>query len=125
MTKIFFSILLLSICSLPLNAQQVSQKVQRSTWVKIMSNDSSYNFLEAQKEFQHFYTDFLNEKKKEERRKERNKVSAEEDHLESPAELLVAQYLRWAITIKPYVKADGSIMPLSKRLEIIQTANRN
>ena len=30
-----------------------------------MSNDSSYNFLEAQKEFQHFYTDFLNEKKKE------------------------------------------------------------
>lgn len=125
MNKIFFSIVLLFVCSFHLKAQQVSQKVQRSAWVKIMSNDSSYNYLEAQKEFQIFYTDFLKEKKKEERRKERNKASAEEEHLESPAELLVANYLRWAITIKPYVNADGSIIPLSKRLEIINSTKRN
>ncbi len=125
MSKFFFLIFLLFVCTFHLKAQEVSQKVQRSTWVKIMSNDSSYNYLEAQKEFQSFYTGFLKEKKKEERRKERNKASAEEEHLESPSELLVANYLRWAITIKPYVNADGSIIPISKRLEIINSSKRN
>lgn len=125
MKKIIFPILLTLIFSYQLNAQQITQKVQKSTWVKIMSNDSSYNYLEAQKEFQSFYKDFLKEKKREERRKERNKASAEEEHLESPAELLVANYLRWVITIKPYVNADGTIIPLSKRLEIINKNKRN
>ncbi len=125
MNKVFFSVVLLFICCFHLKAQQVPLKVQRSVWVKIMSNDSSYNYLEAQKEFQNFYTGYLKEKKKEERRKERNKASAEEDHLESPIELLVASYLRWAITIKPYVHADGSIIPLTKRLEIIQASKIN
>lgn len=89
-----------------------------------MSNDSSYNYLEAQKEFQSFYADYLKEQRKEQRRRERNKSSAEEDHLESPTELLVADFLKWSINIKPFVRADGSIIPLSGRLSIINSAKR-
>ena len=90
-----------------------------------MSNDSSYNYLEAQKEFQGFYTEFLNEKKRELRKKQRNPASAEEEHLESPTELLVADFLHWTIAIKPFVRADGSIIPLSSRLAIINDIKRN
>jgi len=93
-----------------------------------MSNDSAYNYLEAQKEFQGFYKDYLVEQKKEFQKKQRNKSSAEETHLESQTELLVAQFLKWSIGIKPFVLADGTILPLSKRLSIInsaKTANGN
>ncbi|MEP7165676.1 MAG: hypothetical protein ABI741_13335 [Ferruginibacter sp.] len=124
MNRYCFSMILLLLCSSQLSAQQVSQKILRSKWVKIMSNDSSYNYLEAEKEFEGFYTDFLAEKKKEQR-KQRNRSSAGEDHMESPAELLVAQYLRWSIAIRPFVKADGSIMSLSDRLAIINNNKRN
>ena len=64
MSKYSFFIMLLLCCCFQLKAQQVSQKVLRSKWVKIMANDSSYNFLEAQKEFQSFYTAFLKEERK-------------------------------------------------------------
>ena len=108
-----------------LNAQQIPQKVQRSKWVRIMSNDSSYNFLEAQKEFQSFYTEYLKEQHKEQVKRERNRSSSGEDHIESPVELLVADYLRWSITIKPFVRADGTIIPLSSRLAIINSSKKN
>lgn len=119
MNKHWLLILLILACSLQLNAQQVSQKIQRATWYKIMSNDSSYNYLDAQKEFQGFYKEYQAEQKKEQRRRERNRSTAEESHLESLTELLVADFLRWSVAIKPFVLADGSILPLSKRLAII------
>ena len=76
-----------------------------------MSNDSAYNYLEAQKEFQNFYKEYLNEKKRELKRQQRNKTASEaEAHLESPTELLVADFLKWTIMIKPFVRADGSII---------------
>ena len=90
-----------------------------------MSNDSSYNFLEAQKEFQSFYTEYLKEQHKEQVKRERNRSSSGEDHIESPVELLVADYLRWSITIKPFVRADGTIIPLSSRLAIINSSKKN
>ena len=117
--------MLLLCCCFQLNAQQVSQKILRSKWVKIMANDSSYNFLEAQKEFQGFYTAFLKEERKEQLKKQRNKSSAEEVHLESQLELLVADYLRWSVMIKPFVNADGTVMPLKERLTIINNSKRN
>ena len=75
MKKLLVSATLLFISFLQLNAQQIPQKVQRSKWVKIMANDSAYNFLEAQKEFQVFYTAYLKEQHKEQIRKERNTKS--------------------------------------------------
>lgn len=124
MKKLLFSTTLLFISFLQLNAQQIPQKVQRSKWVKIMANDSSYNFLEAQKEFEAFYKDYLKEMNKEQKRRERNGSSPEEEHMESPVELLVADYLKWSITIKPFVRADGTIIPLSARLVIINENKR-
>ena len=117
--------MLLLCCCFQLNAQQIPQKVLRSKWVKIMVNDSSYNYLEAQKEFLSFYSGFLKEERKEQLKKQRNKSSAEEVHLESPLELLVADYLRWSVMIKPFVKADGTIMALTERLAIINNSKRN
>lgn len=91
-----------------------------------MSNDSAYNYLEAQKEFQNFYKEYLNEKKRELKRQQRNKTASEaEVHLESPTELLVADFLKWTIMIKPFVRADGSIIPLKERLAIINEYKRN
>ena len=117
--------MLLLICSFQLKAQQVPQKVQRSKWVKIMANDSAYNYFEAQKEFQSYYAEYLKEKKREALRKQRNNASAEEEHLESLTELLVADFLKWSARIKPFVNADGSIMPLADRLAIINKYKRN
>lgn len=111
-------------CSFQLMAQQVPQKIQRAKWYRIMSNDSSYNYLEAQKEFQGFYKEYLAEQKKEQRRRVRNRSSAEENHLESLTELLVADFLKWSIAIKPFVLEDGTIMPLSKRMSIINEAKK-
>ena len=119
MKKLLLSSVLLFVFFLQLSAQQIPQKVQRSKWVKIMTNDSVYNYLEAQKEFQAFYTGYVKEKNREQIRRERNKSSSEEEHLESPVELLVAEYLKWSVTIKPFVRADGTIIPLSERLVII------
>lgn len=121
---ILFSIFT-SICFLQSKAQDIPQKVQRSKWVQIMSNDSAYNYFEAREEFKKYYTQFLKEKKKEEAKLERKKSSSsEEEHLENPTELLVADYLRWSIAIKPFVKSDGTIMPLTSRLEIINSAKK-
>ena len=126
MVKLFFTLIFLLFAIVQLNAQQIPQKVQRSTWVKIMSNDSAYNYLEAQKEFQNFYKEYLNEKKRELKRQQRNKTASEaEVHLESPTELLVADFLKWTIMIKPFVRADGSILPLKERLAIINEYKRN
>ena len=124
MRKLLFSITLFLVTFLQLKAQQVPQRVQKSKWVKIMSDDSSYNFLEAQKEFQSFYSDYLKERNKEQLRRERSKASPGEEHLESPVELLVADYLKWSIAIKPFVRADGSIIPLSGRLAIIRDTKK-
>jgi len=117
--------ILLLACSLQLSAQQVPQKIQRATWYRIMSNDSSYNYLDAQKEFQGFYKEYLAEQRKEQRRRERNKATAEESHLESLTELLVADFLKWSIAIKPFVLADGTILPLSRRLAIVTETKKN
>ncbi len=114
-------------CLSQVKAQNVPQKIQKSKWVQIMSNDSSYNYFEAREEFKKYYTQFLKEKKKEEVKLERKKSSSsEEQHLENPTELLVANYLRWSIAIKPFVKADGTIIPLTTRLDIINSVkNKN
>ena len=125
MKKLLLSATLFLISFSQLNAQQVSQRVKRSKWVKIMDNDSSYNYLEAQKEFQVFYTEYLKEKNKEQIRRERSGSSSAEEHLENPTELLVAEYLKWSITIKPFVRANGTIIPLSGRLAIINDNKRN
>lgn len=105
-------------------AQRLPQKLQNATWVKIMSDESAYNFLDAEKEFQIFFAAFQKERKKEITRKERNKSSAEEQHRESITELLIADYLQWSTAIRPFVNADGSIKPVAERLAIIDKARK-
>ncbi len=86
-----------------------------------MSNDTAYNYFEAEQEFQLFYTVFLNEKKREANKK-RKKNTAQEVHIESARDLLIADFLKWSAAIKPFVRADGSIIPISGRLAIINSA---
>lgn len=102
-------------------AQDIPAKIKQAKWVKIMNADSLYNYFEAEAEFQKFYTVYLKEKKKEERKREKsNAASHEEEHLDSPVDLLVSEYFKWNVAIKPFVLANGSIMPLTQRLAIIR-----
>ena len=90
-----------------------------------MTNDSACNYFDAREESQKYYTQFQKEQKREEAKLERKKSSSsEEKHLENPTELLVADYQRWSIAIKPFVKSDGTIIPLTSRMEIINNAKK-
>lgn len=104
------------------HAQEIPQKLKQAKWVKIMSNDSTYNFFEAEAEFQKYHASYLKEKKREESRKTVNPSHAEEEHMKSPLELMISKYLDWSVTIKPFVLSDGKILPLSSRLQIINDA---
>ncbi|MES2772616.1 MAG: hypothetical protein V4722_00435 [Bacteroidota bacterium] len=108
-----------------ITAQGISSKLKQAKWVKIMANDSLYNYFEAEAEFKKFHVSFLKEKMREEKRRERKGSSSNEEHLESPEELLVADYLKWAIQIQPFVLANGTIMPLVQRLAIIKQTREN
>lgn len=89
-----------------------------------MSDETTYNFLDAEKEFQVFFAAFQKERKKEITRKERNRSSAEEQHRETVTELLVSEYLQWSTAIRPFVNADGSIKPVAERLAIINKTRK-
>ncbi|MBS1733251.1 MAG: hypothetical protein JST02_08145 [Bacteroidetes bacterium] len=123
MRKFFLLALLTGFCFFA-KAQRLSQKLQNATWVKIMSDETTYNFLDAEKEFQVFFAAFQKERKKEITRKERNRSSAEEQHRETVTELLVSEYLQWSTAIRPFVNADGSIKPVAERLAIISKARK-
>ena len=123
MRKFFLLALLTGVCFFA-KAQRLSQKLQNATWVKIMSDETTYNFLDAEKEFQVFFAAFQKERKKEITRKERNRSSAEEQHRETVTELLVSEYLQWSTAIRPFVNADGSIKPVAERLAIINKARK-
>lgn len=101
------------------NAQELPSKVKQSTWYKIMSNDSSYNYLVAEAEFQEFFTAHQQQKQRNAAQTNRNEQSAEEQHLKDPVESLIANYAEWSISIQPFVLKDGSIMPLKERLKIV------
>ncbi|MEP7255822.1 MAG: hypothetical protein ABI666_08585 [Ferruginibacter sp.] len=105
----------------PLLIKAQVQKILQSKWVKIMQNDSLGNYIEAEKDFQKFYTAYLKKEAKE--LKERS--NAGEAHLESQEELLIAGYIKWSVAIKPFVRYDGSIMPIDERMVIINDANKN
>ena len=107
-------------------AQQAPQKVRESTWARISANDTTVNFFDAQKDFEKFYTKYLKEKNREElHRARREPASPQEEHLDGPEELLVSNYIKWSIAIKPFVNADGTIIPLEKRLAIIRQARQS
>lgn len=101
------------------HAQDLPSKLKQAKWVRIMTDDSTYNYLEAEAEFQKFYAAFQKEKIKEAKKRERSKSSAAEEHLETPMDLLVADYLKWCAKMQAFVLADGRIMPLAQRLAII------
>jgi hypothetical protein len=124
MKKSLLLVLLLFMLSARVHAQNIPAKLKQAKWVKIMSNDSSYNYLEAEAEFQKYYNSYLKEKRKEERRRTVNPSHAEEEHKLSPQELLISKYQEWSVTIKPFVRRDGSIIPLTGRLKIIQDAKK-
>lgn len=107
-------------------AQIVSQKVRESTWARISANDTTVNYFVAQKDFEKFYSKYLKEKNREElRRARRQPASPQEEHLDSPEELLVSNYIKWSMAIKPFVNADGTIIPLEKRLAIIRQTRQS
>ncbi|MEO7310510.1 MAG: hypothetical protein ABIX01_08940 [Chitinophagaceae bacterium] len=120
--RLLFLVLLVFAGTKLIHAQDIPAKVKQAKWVTIMNADSLYNYFEAEADFQKFYAGYLKEKKKEERRRERsNAASPQEEHLESPVELLVADYVKWTVQIQPFVRADGSIMPLAERLVIARS----
>lgn len=124
MCKRIFIAALLSFFCFFVKAQQLPQKLQGATWVKIMGDESAYNFLAAEKEFQVFFANFQKERKKEITRRERNRSSAEEQHLETATELLVSKFLQWSTAIRPFVNKDGSIKPVGERLAIINKSRK-
>jgi len=124
MKKFIIVLLTANIFSLHLQAQDIPQSLKQEKWVKIMDNDSAANFLEADASFRKYYASYLKEKNKEENGKQNNNAPAEEEHMKSPEEFLIAGYLKWSINIKPFVLADGMIMPMARRLAIIE-ASRN
>jgi hypothetical protein len=124
MKKIVLFVLAVSLFFVSMHAQNIPNKLKQARWVKIMSNDSSYNYLEAEAEFQKYYNSYQKEKRKEESRRTVNPSHAEEEHKLSPQEYLISKYQEWSVTIKPFVRKDGSIIPLSARLKIIQDAKK-
>ena len=99
-----------------------SQKVLNSKWVKIMQDESSASFLEAENDFKKYYASYL--KKKIRSKDERHAESPGEEHLESPEEKLIARYQRWAMVMRPFVNADGSLKPIEERVAIMNAARQ-
>jgi hypothetical protein len=108
--------------SLQLQAQDIPQKLLDEKWVKIMANDSMANFPEADAAFQKYYASYIKEKKKAEMSVQPSVSKMEEEHLNDPETFLIAGYIKWSISIKPFVGSDGRIMPMERRLAIIQAA---
>ena len=107
----------------PLVSKAQTEKLRQSKWIKIMENETTGNYFEADNDFQKFYASYL--EKKSTTKEEQNNTAPGEDHLESPVELFIASYLKWSIGIKPFVLPDGSIMPIEQRMIIINEARKN
>ena len=116
-------ILLLIYSMSPLVSKAQTEKLRQSKWIKIMENETTGNYFEADNDFQKFYASYL--EKKSTTKEEQNNAATGEDHLESPVELFIASYLKWSIGIKPFVLPDGSIMPIEQRMIIINEARKN
>ena len=121
MRKIILLLLIYSALPILTNAQ--TERVMQSKWVKIMEDESSGNYFEAQIDFHKFYTSY--QKKKVKSKEESNNASPGEEHIEGPVELLIASYLKWCIGIKAFVQPDGSIMPIEQRMAIINQARKS
>ena len=121
MKKIILILLIYS--ASPLFSHAQNQKILQSKWVKIMQHESSGNFIEADNDFQKFYTSYL--KKKIKSKEESNGASPGEAHLETQEELMIAGYLKWSLGIKPFVRTDGTIMSIEERMAIINEARKN
>jgi len=119
-----YIILLLVTLSVYSASAQDIDKIKNESWVRIMQNDSTVNFFKAQKDFAKFRAQHNKEAAKEEAERRKEVANGErkpnEPHLEDPEEAIMAAYQKWARSIKPFVTADGKIMPLEQRLAITQ-----
>ena len=116
-------LLLLIYSSAPLLVHAQSQKLLQSKWIKIMQNETGANYFEADKDFEKFYTSYL--KKQIKSKEENNNASPGEAHMESVEDLLIASYQKWSTGIKPFVRADGTIMPIEQRIAVINDTRKN
>ena len=120
MTKIICLLLITSVFSLAGKAQQ--ENLRQSKWVKIMQNDATGNFLEAEMEFRKFYEAYRMQQIK--KPDEENNASPVEAHLESQEDLWVASYLKWSMAVRPFVRADGTIIPIEQRIALINETRK-
>lgn len=122
MSKFIVITLLVMAFALPTQAQQLPKSLREEKWVQIMANDSAVNFFEAEAAFKKFHTRWMAKERAERGAEAEN--PAGEEHKKGPEEYLVAAYLKWSLTMKPYVLPDGKLMPLQQRLAIIQEARK-
>lgn len=122
MSKFIVITLLAMAFSLQTQAQKLPKSLREEKWVQIMTNDSAMNFFEAEAAFKKFHTRWLAKEKAE--REEEAENPASEEQRKGSEEYLVAAYLKWSLTMKPFVLPDGKLMPLQQRLAIIQEARK-
>lgn len=102
----------------------MNEKLKNESWVRIMQNDTSVNYFEANKDFAKFRKQHAKEEAREQKRLERKGVRVpNEPHLENKEELIMNSFVKWSRSMKPFVSEDGKIMPLEKRLELMNNKN--
>jgi hypothetical protein len=120
-----FILFILSLTSVGagLHAQALPKYLENEKWIRAMSNDSSANFFEAEASFRKFYTAWQEKIKERDQKEEKvNNPGLEEEHMKEPEDFFISRYRQWSMLIKPFVLANGHIMPVNQRLSIIQEA---
>ena len=109
---------------------QNSSRMKNQSWVRIMKDETGVNYFKAQKDYSKFKN--LHQKEEAKRIEARKKQEAKagvripnETHLEDPEEAVMMAYEKWAKSMKPFVDCKGNVMPIEKRLEMIQTIKAN
>jgi hypothetical protein len=122
MNRIAVTFIFLLMCTLAMHAQS-AEELKKSTWMRMMlTNDTTLNYFEAKKDF----AKFVAQHKREEALQRANEKAANnterkpnEEHLESPEDAAIMAFKQWSKAIKPFVMANGKIMPVEQRLAVI------
>jgi hypothetical protein len=122
MNKIAATLIFLLMCAFAAQAQ-VNDVLKNATWVRIMHNDTTVNYFVAKHDFAKFVAQHKKEEAQE-RNKEKSTANAEErqpneEHLKSPENAAIMAFQQWSKTIKPFVTADGKIMPVEQRMALV------
>ena len=97
--------------------------LRNETWVRIMQNDTTVSYFTAKKDFTKFVAQYRKKEAEEKQGEKQPEKSTEripeEEHLQNPEENAMMAFERWSKSIKPFVMANGKIMPVEQRMAVI------